>query len=71
MRRRHIASYNGQQLTLCGHSATIQEFRRMKGFNMKDVTCKRCLKLHNKIMLRSENLDQEKNDKSSKLPATA
>ena len=71
MRRRHLPALVEEGMTLCGHSATVQEFRRMKGFNMKDVTCKRCLKLHNKIMLRSENLDQENKDKSRKIPATA
>ena len=71
MRRRHIASYNGQQLTLCGHSATVQEFRRMKGFHMKDVTCKRCLKLHNKIMLKTDSMNHLRKEKPTKVPATA
>mgnify|MGYP001357183878 FL=1 len=52
MRRRHIASYTGEKMTLCGHSATIQEFKRMKTIKVEDVTCKRCLN----ILKREEEL---------------
>ena len=52
MRRRHIASHTGEKMTLCGHSATIQEFKRMKTIKVEDVTCKRCLN----ILKREENL---------------
>jgi len=52
MRRRHIASHTGEKMTLCGHSATIQEFKRMKTIKVEDVTCKRCLN----ILKREEEL---------------
>ena len=52
MRRRHIASYTAERMTLCGHSATIQEFKRMKTIKVEDVTCKRCLN----ILKREEEL---------------
>ena len=52
MRRRHIASYTGEKMTFCGHSATIQEFKRMKTIKVEDVTCKRCLN----ILKREEEL---------------
>ena len=45
MRRRHIASYITERMTLCGHSATIQEFKRMKTIKVENVTCKRCLSI--------------------------
>ena len=54
MRRRHMVSFTQDKLTLCGHSATEQEFRRMKMFADKDVTCKRCLNLYNAHLERSE-----------------
>ena len=53
MRRRHIASYTAERMTLCGHSATIQEFKRMKSIKIEDVTCKRCLS----ILKRDEELN--------------
>jgi hypothetical protein len=53
MRRRHMVSFTQDKLTLCGHSATDQEFRRMKMFADKDVTCKRCLNLYNAYMEKS------------------
>jgi len=58
MRRRHLASHDGQQLTLCGHSATIQEFRRMKEYQANDVTCKRCLKLNQKLMKKTDIMEE-------------
>lgn len=54
MRRRHMVSFKEHKQTLCGHSATEQEFRRMKMFADKDVTCKRCLNLYNAHLERSE-----------------
>ena len=56
MRRRHMVSFKEHKQTLCGHSATEQEFRRMKMFADKDVTCKRCLNLYNAHLERSETL---------------
>ena len=53
MRRRHIASYTAEKMTLCGHSATVQEFKRMKSIKIEDVTCKRCLS----ILKRDEELN--------------
>ena len=55
MRRRHMVSFKEQKLTLCGHSATEQEFRRMKMFADKDVTCKRCLNLYQAHLEKTEN----------------
>tara|TARA_B100000700_G_scaffold219714_1_gene241784 strand:+ start:495 stop:626 length:132 start_codon:yes stop_codon:yes gene_type:complete len=43
----------------------------MKGFHMKDVTCKRCLKLHNKIMLKTDSMNHLRKEKPTKVPATA
>ena len=54
MRRRHMVSFTQDKLTLCGHSATDQEFRRMKMFADKDVTCKRCMNLHQAYLEKSE-----------------
>mgnify|MGYP003314172393 FL=1 len=54
MRRRHMVSFKEHKQTLCGHSATEQEFRRMKMFADKDVTCKRCLNLYQAHLERSE-----------------
>ena len=54
MRRRHMVSFTQDKLTLCGHSATDQEFRRMKMFADKDVTCKRCLNLYQAYLDKNE-----------------
>lgn len=54
MRRRHMVSFKEHKQTLCGHSATEQEFRRMKMFADKDVTCKRCLNLYHAHLERFE-----------------
>jgi len=54
MRRRHMVSFTQDKLTLCGHSATEQEFRRMKMFPDRDITCKRCLKLYQAHLEKSE-----------------
>ena len=61
MRRRHLTAFDGEQQTLCGHSATIQEFRRMRSFNPKDVTCKRCLKLKEKLTKQNFYFNTKKN----------
>lgn len=45
MRRRHIPASDGKMLTLCGHAATKQEYRRMRTIRIEEVTCKRCLNL--------------------------
>jgi hypothetical protein len=50
-----MVSFKQDKLTLCGHSATEQEFRRMKMFADKDVTCKRCLNLYNAHLAKSES----------------
>ena len=50
-----MVSFTQDKLTLCGHSATEQEFRRMKMFADRDVTCKRCLNLYNAHLAKSEN----------------
>ena len=49
-----MVSFTQDKLTLCGHRATEQEFRRMKMFADKDVTCKRCLKLYQAHLEKSE-----------------
>ena len=57
MRRRHMASYDTEGITLCGHSATVQEFRRMKNIKPEDVTCQRCLSIHSRAQ--NKNLEEE------------
>ncbi len=42
MRKKHMAS-EVHHMTLCGHEATPQEFRKMKELNPKYINCKRCL----------------------------
>jgi|TARA_B100001996_G_scaffold368149_1_gene340394 hypothetical protein len=49
MRRRHMASDEVDKTTLCGHSATVQEFRRMKKIKPEEVTCQRCLNIYSRI----------------------
>ena len=49
-----MVSFTQDKLTLCGHSATEQEFRRMKMFADRDVTCKRCLNLYQAHLDKSE-----------------
>ena len=46
MRRRHMPSPERNQITLCGHHTTIQEFKRIKVARINEINCKRCLKLH-------------------------
>ena len=43
-----MASYESEGMTLCGHSATVQEFRRMKIIRIAEVTCKRCLAIYSR-----------------------
>ena len=54
-------------MTLCGHSATIQEFKRMKIIKIEDVTCKRCLN----ILKREEELSASEQKGSRKIVAKA
>ena len=49
-----MVSFTQDRLTLCGHAATEQEFRRMKMFPDRDITCKRCLKLYQAHLEKSE-----------------
>ena len=67
MRRRHIASHTEEKMTLCGHSATIQEFKRMKSIKIEEVTCKRCLN----ILKREEELSASEQKGSRKIVAKA
>ena len=41
-----MASPGIDQVTLCGHKTTIQEFQRIKLAKLDEINCKRCLKLH-------------------------
>ena len=44
MRKKHAACMV-HHMTLCGHEATPQEFRKMKEMHPKYINCKRCLAL--------------------------
>jgi len=44
-----MASNEADKTTLCGHSATIQEFRRMEKIKPEEVTCQRCLVIYSRI----------------------
>ncbi len=58
MRRRHMpASDNGKMLTLCGHAATKQEYRRMRTLRIEEVTCKRCLNLNTANLEKIQEID--------------
>jgi len=46
MRRRHLASLEQEQATLCGHKTTVQEFQRIKLAKPEEINCRRCLKLY-------------------------
>ena len=50
-----------EMLTLCGHTATRQEFQRMKTLRIQEVTCKRCLKLNAESINKLENADYRSN----------
>ena len=54
-------------MTLCGHSATIQEFKRMKIIKIEEVTCKRCLN----ILKREEELSASEQKGLRKIVAKA
>ena len=41
-----MASPDKDQVTLCGHKTTIQEFQRIKLAKPSEINCKRCLKLY-------------------------
>ena len=63
-----MVSLTQDKSTLCGHSATEQEFRRMKMFADKDVTCKRCLNLY-QAHIEKENIENESNAHPMKVKA--
>ena len=67
MRRRHLPSLAEEGMTMCGHSATVQEFRRMKFIKMSDVTCKRCLSI--KKRMESKELEASEHKPSIKIAA--
>ena len=67
MRRRHLPSLVEEGTTLCGHSATVQEFRRMKFIKLNDVTCKRCLSI--KDRMESKDLETSEQKTSIKVAA--
>ena len=67
MRRRHLPSLAEEGMTMCGHSATVQEFRRMKFIKMSDVTCKRCLSIKERI--ESKELEASEHKPSIKIAA--
>ena len=50
---------------MCGHSATIQEFKRMKSIKVEDVTCKRCLN----ILKRDEELNASEEEGTTNIVA--
>ena len=50
---------DGEMLTLCGHAATKQEYRRMRTLRIEEVTCKRCMNLNvANIEKNGNNLDK-------------
>jgi len=48
---------DGEMLTLCGHAATKQEYRRMRTLRIEEVTCKRCLNLNIANIEKIEEVD--------------
>ena len=60
MRRRHLPSMVEEGITLCGHSATVQEFRRMKFIKLNDVTCKRCLSIKDRMETKDLETSEQK-----------
>ena len=48
---------HGEMLTLCGHAATKQEYRRMRTLRIEEVTCKRCLNLNIANIEKIEEVD--------------
>ena len=57
MRRRHMPASDGEMLTLCGHAATKQEYRRMRTLRIEEVTCKRCLNLNTANIEKLQEID--------------
>ena len=48
---------DGEMLTLCGHAATKQEYRRMRTLRIEEVTCKRCLNLNTANLEKIQEID--------------
>ena len=48
---------DGEMLTLCGHAATKQEYRRMITLQIEEVTCKRCLNLNTANIEKVQEID--------------
>ena len=48
---------DGEMLTLCGHAATKQEYRRMRTLRIEEVTCKRCLNLNTANIEKLQEID--------------
>ena len=44
MRKKHAASMV-HNMSMCGHETTYQEYKNMKGRDLKHVNCQRCLGL--------------------------
>ena len=44
MRKKHAPSMV-HHMTMCGHEATPQEFRKMKEMHPRYINCKKCLRL--------------------------
>jgi len=60
---------DGEMLTLCGHAATKQEYRRMRTLRIEEVTCKRCMNLN---VANIEKIDYKtKHDLSKGIPIIA
>ncbi len=55
-----MASSEANKTTLCGHSATIQEFRRMEKIKPEEVTCQRCLNIYSRIQNKEMNSEKAK-----------
>jgi hypothetical protein len=62
MRRRHMPVSSGEMLTLCGHPATKQEYRRIRTMRIETVTCKRCLNLNNANIEKIEEVSYKTKD---------
>ena len=72
MRRRHMPASDGEMLTLCGHAATKQEYRRMRTLRIEEVTCKRCLNLNIANIEKIEQVDYKtKRDLNKSIPIIA
>lgn len=63
---------DGEMLTLCGHAATKQEYRRMRTLRIEEVTCKRCLNLNIANIEKIEQVDYKtKRDLNKSIPIIA